>query len=64
MKPVSGSLYSSETMICREKDRSRIRAVQVDNFRGLVGIRRMHRVPNAWIREGCEVVKGVDESVL
>ena len=28
-------------MIWREKDKSRIRAVQMDNFRGLVGIRRM-----------------------
>ena len=31
--------YGTETMICREKERSRIRAVQMDNLRALVGIR-------------------------
>ena len=33
--------YGSETKIWREKKRSRIRAVQMDNLRGLLGI-RMH----------------------
>ena len=36
--------YDSETMIWREKERSRIRAVQMDNLRDLLGIRRMDRV--------------------
>ena len=44
-------MYGSETMIWREK-RSRIRAIQMD--RGLLGIRRIDKVPNA-------VSKGVDE---
>ena len=35
--------------------------MQMDNLRGLLGIRRMDRVPNARIRELCEVTKGVDE---
>ena len=43
--------YGSETMLWKEKERSRIRAVQMDNLRGLLGIRRMDRVPNARIRE-------------
>ena len=43
-------MYGSETMLWKEK-RSRIRDVQMDNFRGLLGIRRMDRVSNAWIRE-------------
>ena len=30
-----------------EKERSKIRAVQTDNLRGLLGIRRMDKVPNA-----------------
>ena len=34
-------LYASETMIWREKKKSRIRAVQMDSFRGLLGIRRI-----------------------
>ena len=42
--------YRSETMIWREKERSRILAIQMDNVRGLLGIRRMGKVPNAWIR--------------
>ena len=44
-------MYGSETMIWKE--RSRIRAVQMDNLRGLLGIRRMNKVPNAHIRELC-----------
>ena len=42
-------MYGSET----EKERSRVRAVQIDNFRELMGIRRMDRVPNDRIRELC-----------
>ena len=34
-------MYGSETMIWREKERSRIRAVQVDLIISLLGIRRM-----------------------
>ena len=44
-------IYGSKTMIWREKKRSRIRAVQMDNLRGLLGIRRMNRVPKTRIRE-------------
>ena len=36
-------MYGSKTIICREKERSRIRAVQMDNLRGLLGIRRMDK---------------------
>ena len=40
----------------------------MDNLRGLQGIRRMDRIPNAWIRELCGVKKGlgerIDEGVL
>ena len=43
--------------------RSRIRDVQMDNLRGLLGIRRMDRVPNARIRELCGVMKGVNEKI-
>ena len=43
---VSVLLYGSETMIWEEKEKSRIRAVQMDNLRDLLGIRRMNRVPN------------------
>ena len=49
--------YGSETMLWKEKERSRIRVVQMDNLRGLLGIRRMDRVPYARIRELCGVAK-------
>ena len=44
-------MYGNETMIWREKKISRVRPVQMDNLRGLLGIRRMDRVPNVRIRE-------------
>ena len=54
-------LYGSETRVWREKERSRIRAVQMDNLRGLLGIRRIERVSNTWIRDLCGVMKRLDE---
>ena len=38
---VSVLMYGSKTMLWREKERSRVRAVQMDSLRGLLGIRRM-----------------------
>ena len=35
----------------------------MDKIRGLLSIRRMDRVLNAWIRELCEVGKGLDEKI-
>ena len=40
-------IYGSETILWKEKERSRVKAVQMDNFRELMGIRRKDRVPNA-----------------
>ena len=37
-------MYGRETMLWKEKEKSRIRVVQMDNLRGLIGIRRMDRV--------------------
>ena len=51
--------YGSETMLWKEKERSRIRAVQLDNLRGLPGIRRMESVPNPRIRKLCGLTKGL-----
>ena len=47
----------------KEKERSGVRTVQMDNLRRLLGIWRMDRVPNARIRELCGVRKGLDESI-
>ena len=54
-------LYGSNKMVCREKEKSRIRTVQLDNIRDLLGIRRTDRVSNARIRKLCEGKKGMDE---
>ena len=35
----------------------------MDDLRGLLGIRRMARIPNARIRELCEVTMRVDEII-
>ena len=46
-------------MVQMENERSWIRAVQMDNLRGLLGISRMDKVPNVRIREFCGVMKGL-----
>ena len=56
-------MYGSETMIWKEKEKSRIRYVQMDNLRGLLGIRIIDKIPNAGTRELCGVMKGVDERI-
>ena len=53
-------MHSSETMLWKEKERYRSRTVQMNNLTGSLGIRRIYRVPNAQIRELCEVTKGVN----
>ena len=53
-------MYGSETIIWKEKERSRIGAVQRDNLRGLLGIRVMGKIPNTRIRQLCGVRKWVD----
>ena len=54
-------MYGSETVLWKEKERSRIRAVQMENLRGLLVLRRMDRIPNAWIKDLGEVKKVVEE---
>ena len=56
-------MYGNETMLRKEKERSRIRGVQMDNLRGLLGIRRMDRVPNVRIKELCGMKNGLDERI-
>ena len=35
----------------------------MDNLRGLLGIRRIYRIPNSRIRELCGVRKGLEERI-
>ena len=58
---VPALMYGSETMLWKKKERFRIRAVQMDNIRGLLGIRRIDRFLNPQVREFCERKKGLDE---
>ena len=37
-------MYGSETIIWKDKERYRTRAVHMDNLRGLLGIRRMDKI--------------------
>ena len=53
-------LYGSETMILREKERSRISIVRMDNLRRVLGIKRMDSEQIARIRELFEVTNRVD----
>ena len=39
-------IYENETVVWREKERPKIRAVQMDNIRGLSCIRRIDRMQN------------------
>ena len=41
--------YGSETMMWKEKERSRIKAMQMDKRRGLLCNRRMDKIPNSQI---------------
>ena len=45
------------------KEKSRIRTLRKDNLGGLLGIKRMDRVPNTSKREACGVTKGYTEEV-
>ena len=56
-------MYWSETMLWKEKERSRIRDVHIDNLRGLLCIRRMDKATNGRIRELCVVRKGRDKRI-
>ena len=55
---VPALMHGSEAMICEEKEGSRIRTIQMDNLRGLVGISRTDKVSNVRIREFYGVTKG------
>ena len=43
-------INGNETVMWKEKERSRIGAAQMHNLRSLLGIERMDKVPKAWIR--------------
>src|SRR5678815_5068657 len=56
-------LYSSETMVCNKKYRSKVQCVQMDNLRSMLGVRRIDKMRNELIRELCGVKKWVNERI-
>jgi hypothetical protein len=56
-------MYGSEVMVWCQKYRSRIQAVQMDNLRGVLGVRKTDRMRNEYIRELCGVEKGVIDRI-
>ena len=51
-------------MIWKEKEGARIRVVQIDNLRGLLGIRRIDKVLNVRIRKLFGMMKGIDKRIV
>ena len=56
-------MCGSTRILWKEKERSRVRAIQTDNIRQLLGINRIDKVPNARVRELCRVKKAVNERI-
>ena len=56
-------MYESEMLVWREKERCRIRVVQMNNHSGLLGVNRIDAMLNAWVKEFCCVKKRVYERI-
>ena len=56
-------LCGTVTIIRREKERSKIRVVQLESHKGLLDIRRVNDVSNAGIIKLCGVTKKVNERI-
>jgi hypothetical protein len=56
-------MYGSEVTVWSQKNISRIQAVQMDNLRGILGVRKIDKMRNEYIRELCGVEKGVIERI-
>jgi hypothetical protein len=56
-------LYGSEVTVWCPKYRSRVQAVQMDNLRSVLGVRRIDKMRNERIRELCGVERGMNERI-
>ena len=56
-------LDGSETMVWNKKYRSKVQAVQMDNLRSVLGLKRTDKIRNEFIRNTCGVEKGINESI-
>ena len=57
-------LYGSESMVWDRTYRSKVQAVQMDNLRSVLGVRRSDKIRNEIIRSICGVEKRINESIL
>ena len=60
---VQALMYGSEVMVWEKKYRTKVQAVQMDNLRGMLGVRRIDKMRNERIRELCGVKKGMNERI-
>ena len=56
-------LYGSECMVWKPKERWKIQAVQMDNLRGMLGVKRVDKMKNEEIRRKFGIEKGVNELI-
>src|SRR5678815_1535115 len=56
-------MYRSETMVWNKRYRSKVQCVQMENLRGMLGVRRIDKMSNERIRELCGVKKGINERI-
>src|SRR5678816_3860301 len=50
-------------MVWNKRYRSKVQCVQMDNHRGMLGVKRINKIRNERIRELCGVKKGVNERI-
>lgn len=60
---VTQKLFDSDSDARKERERSRIKAGQMDNLKAMVRIRRTDRMRHKRIRELVSVYKGVDKVI-
>src|SRR5678816_543145 len=53
-------MCSSETLVWNKRYNSKVQCVQMDNLRGVLGVRRIDKMKKERIRELCDVKKGVN----
>ena len=58
-------MNGNDAVVRREKERSRIIAVQLDSLKSLLDVKRIGKILNIGVRELCGMKKkGIDESVI
>ena len=55
--------YGSEILLWKEKEGSIIMCEQMNNLKDLLSIKRIDRMPNAWVTYLCGVNEGVDKRI-